>query len=259
VRKINASASPYFRGRLVNLFHESQGENLRYQLCRHQDICRPMKTTKIALILAIMLAQSVIVAQVLTGTTSKEAKRRIVPGLKVGVNRSNVYNESGEAFAAERKQGYAAGFYVALPLGGLFGFQPEMVLQQKGFEGSGVILGDRYVISRTTTHLDFPLQLQFKPFKWFTFLVGPQYSVLLKQTDSFGFDGNSVAQRQAFDSEDPRRGTLGTILGIDLNFGHLVLSGRSGWDVDDNPKSGTGLTPGYRNRWLQGTIGYRFY
>jgi hypothetical protein len=217
--------------------------------------------TQAFLVCATLLAFNcnLLLAQERSTTTSREAKRMIVPGIKVGVNRSNVYDASGEAFAADKKQGYAAGVFVALPLGGLFGFQPEMVIQQKGFEGSGHIIGDRYVISRTTTHLDFPLQVQIKVFRWFTLLVGPQYSFLLKQTDSYTFEGNSAAQRQAFESEEVRKGTLGTITGIDLNFGHLVLSGRSGWDLSENPKSGSTPTPHYRNRWVQGTIGYRFY
>jgi hypothetical protein len=219
-----------------------------------------MRTSALLILSVIIAAGNSFKAQETTDkTTSREAKRKIVPGIKAGVNRSNVYDASGEAFAADRKRGYAAGIFVALPLGGLFGIQPEVVLQQKGFEGTGAMLGDRYVISRTTTHIDIPIQGQLKLFKWFTFLLGPQFSFLMKQTDSYNFEGNTAAQTQEFQNEDLRNATLGTITGIDLNFGHLVLSGRSGWDLNESHKAGSTVTPRYRNMWLQGTIGYRFY
>jgi hypothetical protein len=229
-----------------------------YKLCTTREKERNMKAL-IPITLAVILScNDALLAQEETNTTSRDAKRKVVFGIKVGVNRSNVYDESGEAFSAHRKHGYAAGMFLALPLGSYFGFQPEIVLQQKGFDGSGRLIGNMYLVSRTTTHLDFPLQVQFKPTRWLTIVVGPQYSVLLKQTDDFTFEGGQE-QRQRFQQEQTRRGTAGTIAGLDLNFGHLVLSGRTGWDLAENPRSGDPETPHYRNKWLQGTIGYRFY
>jgi hypothetical protein len=207
---------------------------------------------------AIIFCITAITAQE-SQTTSRDAKRKVVPGIKFGINRSNVYNTSGDAFSADRKQGFAAGIFVALPVGGLLGIQPEMIFQQKGFEGTGHLVGDKYIISRTTTHLDIPVQLQVKLFKWFTFLAGPQYSFLLKQNDRFTYEGNSAARSTDFEDDQIREGTFGTLVGVDLNIGHLVLSYRSGWDVSDNRPDGFSATPSYRNRWMQWTVGYRFY
>jgi hypothetical protein len=133
------------------------------------------------------------------------------------------------------------------------------MLQEKGFKGSGNIAGVDYSVSRRTTHLDIPLQLMVKPFKWFTFLVGPQYSFLLQQNDAINVGGNSSQTEQEVKDVNLRKNLFGTIIGFDLNFGKIVLSGRWGWDVSDNHGDGTSNAPRYRNRWAQGTIGYRFY
>jgi hypothetical protein len=52
---------------------------------------------------------------------------------------------------------------------------------------------------------------------------------------------------------------LGAIAGVDLNFGHLVLSGRAALDLQDNHGDGSASVPRYKNMWLQFTAGYRFY
>lgn len=194
-----------------------------------------------------------------TRASSREAKRKIVPGFKIGANRSNVYNVSGEALAPDRKHGFAAGAFVALPVGSFLGIQPEVIFQQKGFEGSGRLFGESYAVSRTTTHIDIPVQLQVKLFKWFSFLVGPNYSYMLRQGDTFTYHSGSLGTNRDFENTDLRRSTFGTVIGIDINFGHLVLSGRSGWDVSPSQAQIRAGIPDYRNRWIQGTIGYRFY
>lgn len=198
-------------------------------------------------------------AQAQDDVNSREAKKKVILGFKAGINRANVYDESGGGFVAGAKPGYAAGVFLAVPFGSLLGFQPELILQQKGFEGSGTILGENYLISRTTTHLDIPLQVQLKPFRWLSLVGGPQYSYMLNRTDRFTFGSNSQAQTEEFENDNIRRNIFGAVVGLDINIGHFVLSGRSGWDMTSNHGDGTSSTPRYKNMWLQGTIGYRIY
>ena len=190
---------------------------------------------------------------------SQEAKKKVILGFKAGINRSNVFDESGGNFVANQKPGYAAGVFLAVPFGSFLGFQPEILIQQKGFQGSGVIAGETYLMTRTTTHLDIPLQLQVKPFKWLSIVGGPQYSYLLKQTDRFSVGGTSEEQSREFQNDNIRRNIFGTVVGLDINIQHFVISGRSGWDMVSNHGDGTSSTPRYKNMWLQGTIGYRLY
>ncbi len=190
---------------------------------------------------------------------SREAKKKVILGFKAGINRSNVFDESGGDFVANSKPGYVGGVFLAVPFGSLLGFQPEQLIQQKGFQGSGLLLGENYLITRTTTHLDIPLQLQFKPFRWLSLVGGPQYSYMLKKTDRYTLGTNSQAQTEEFENDNIRRNIFGTVIGLDINVGHFVVSGRSGWDMTSNHGDGSSSTPRYKNMWLQGTIGYRIY
>ena len=106
-------------------------------------------------------------------------------GPKVGLNLSNVYDSEGEEFEADAKIGLAAGIFVSLPLGSLFGFHPEILFSQKGFKASGSILGSNYTFTRTLNYIDIPLLLAVKPSEMFTIVVGPQYSYLMSKKDVF--------------------------------------------------------------------------
>jgi hypothetical protein len=217
------------------------------------------RRTILSAALLMSMAGGVIHAQDSGTLNSKEAKKKVILGFKGGVNRSNVFDESGGEFVANPKVGFAGGAFLAVPFGSLLGFQPEILFTQKGFQGSGVIKGENYLISRTTNHLDIPLQLQVKPFAFFSALAGVQYSYLLSQTDRITYGFNSQEQSQEFANDNIRKNIFGAVIGFDINIGHMVLSGRSGWDLTSNHGDGTSSTPRYKNMWLQGTFGYRLY
>lgn len=193
------------------------------------------------------------------GVTSREAKHRLVFGLKAGLNRSNVYDAQGNDFVAHPKTGFAAGAFLAIPIGGLLGIQPEVLISQKGFSSHGTVAEQPYTLDRTSTYLDIPLQAQLKLFRFFTVLGGVQYSYLLKQIDSFHYGVNSVEQSQQFKNDNIRKNILGLVCGADINIRHVVVSGRACWDLRANKGDGSSYTPRYKNLWLQATIGYRFY
>ncbi len=191
--------------------------------------------------------------------TSREARRKFVFGFKGGFNSSNVYDESQNNFRADSKIGGVGGLFFCVPFGDFIGFQPEILLSQKGFSGSGQLLGDVYTINRTTTHLDIPLQLQLKPFSWMSMVAGVQYSYLLKQKDEFSQGNNYQYVTQTFENDNIRKNLFGIVFGGDLNFWHIVVSARVGWDILANHGDGNSSTPQYKNTWFQGTLGYRIY
>ena len=130
-------------------------------------------------ILTIILTLSFI-----TSINSQTMDRRedFVFGLKAGTNFSNVWDESGDEFVAEGKFGFAGGAYFGIPLGTYIGIQPEVLFSQKGYRGSGSVpLLGSYEYTRTTNHLDIPIQLQIKPSEFLTIVAGPQYSYILSQ------------------------------------------------------------------------------
>ncbi len=190
---------------------------------------------------------------------SRDAKRKLVLGLKAGINRSNVFDEQGLDFVADSKSGFAGGVFLAIPLGGFLGLQPEMLISQKGFMSTGRIDGDSYTLERTTTYLDIPLQIQLKPFRFFSVVGGIQYSYLLNQKDGLNFGSNSSEHNQDFKNDNIRKNILGLVAGADINIQHMVLSGRMSWDLMANRGDGSSYTPRYKNVVLQATLGYRFY
>ncbi len=186
-----------------------------------------------------------------------DSREKISFGVKAGANYSNVWDEQGQDFRADSKLGFAGGAFLGIPLGKFFGVQPEILLSQKGFQASGTLLGSGYSLKRTTTHVDVPLQLQVKPVQFLTLLVGPQYSYLMHQKTTYTWGVNSVDQEQEFNNDNLRKNTLGFVVGADINIDHFVLSGRVGWDLQNNNGDGSSYTPRYKNQWLQLTAGLK--
>lgn len=206
-----------------------------------------MNIHKISIILLLLIASKPVQAQI-------EDNRELLSfGLKAGLNLSNVWDSKGEDFVADPKYGVAGGAFVSLPLGKYLGFQPELMISQKGFKGSGSLLGFTYSNTRTTTFLDVPLLVQFKPIQYLSILAGPQFSYLLKEKNVYTFGSNSTEQEQQFNNEDPRN----NILGLDLNVDMLVISARAAWDFQTNNKNSVSTTPRYKNQLLQLTVGFR--
>jgi hypothetical protein len=188
---------------------------------------------------------------------SQDRRQNLELGAKAGINISNVWDTEGQEFEADAKTGFAGGIFLGIPLGTLIGLQPEVLISQKGFKGSGMLLSFPYTFKRTTTYLDVPLQLQVKPAEFLTIVGGPQFSYLLNQKDEYTFGTNSTEQEEAFENDNIRRNIFGFVAGVDLIYQSLVFSGRVGWDFQSNNGDGTSETPRYKNQWLQFTLGLK--
>jgi hypothetical protein len=210
-----------------------------------------MNTYKIFIILFLMLGSKPVQAQM------DDNRELLSFGLKAGLNMSNVWDSKGQDFVADPKYGLAGGAFLSLPIGKYLGVQPEVMISQKGFKGSGSLLGFSYSNTRTTTFIDVPLLVQFKPIQYFTLLAGPQFSYLLKEKNVYTFGSNSVQQEQAFNNEDPRNNIMGFVIGADVNINMLVISARAAWDFQTNNKNSVSTTPRYKNQLLQLTVGFR--
>lgn len=210
-----------------------------------------MNKYKISIILFLLVASASVQAQM-------DDNRDVLSfGLKAGLNMSNVWDTKGQDFVADPKYGLAGGAFLSLPIGKYLGVQPEVMISQKGFKGSGSLLGFDYSYTRTTTFIDVPLLVQFKPIQYFTLLAGPQFSYLLKEKNVYTFGSNSAEQEQAFTNEDPRNNIVGFVVGADINVNKLVISARAAWDFQTNNKNSVSTTPRYKNQLLQLTVGFR--
>ncbi len=191
-------------------------------------------------------------------SVSLQAQNSIHIGAKAGLNISNIYDSEGNTYSADPKVGFAAGGFVHIPFGTFLGIQPEVLFSQKGYQTSGSVLGLDYSTSRTSNYLDIPVLLAIKPLGLATLLIGPQYSYLLKQTTNVVTPVTNTTVVDEFQNDNVRRNTLGLVVGTDINFSVLVLSGRVAWDLYDNNGDGTSTTPRYKNVVGQITLGYRF-
>ena len=207
----------------------------------------------------LIILSTLSVLSIFSASAQDEDNRRenIEFGVKAGLNISNVWDSEGQEFEADRKAGFAGGVFIGIPIGKYLGIQPEAMTSQKGFKGSGYLLGFPYATTRTTTFLDIPLLVQLKPASFITFLAGPQFSYLIKQKDEYSLGTNSTLQEKEFDNDNIRKNILGFVVGVDVIYSHLVLSGRAGWDFQTNNGDGTSLTPRYKNQMLQFTVGLK--
>ena len=178
-------------------------------------------------------------------------------GARVGLSRSNVYDSQGEEFKADPKLGFTGGLFFKIPLGKYLGIHPEVNFTQKGFTASGRILGSVYTLERTTNFFEIPLLVELKPSAFISLLAGPQFSYLLKQRDKFTSLLVNYEQEQEFSQDQINKNILGFVAGLDINLKHLVLSGRVGWDIQNNRGDGTSSTPRYKNISTTVTIGYK--
>lgn len=178
--------------------------------------------------------------------------------VKGGATASNVYDSEGEEFEANMRLGYTVGAGFEIPVGTFLGIHPEVLVTQKGFKGSGSILGSDYSYKRTTTYLEVPVLVAIKPFDFLSIVAGPQFAYLL--SDRNEFDGIvTIDQQQNFENDNIRKNVLGFVGGVNLNFNHVTVGGRIGFDFQNNRGDGTSDTPRYKNTWGQLTIGYRFF
>lgn len=187
-----------------------------------------------------------------------DTRSNIVLGAKLGANYSNVYDSEGQDFVADAKLGFVVGGFVTIPLGKLFAIQPEVLYSQKGFKGSGTLLGSPYSYIRTTDYLDIPLFVAVRPSEYISILAGPQFSFLMSEKNEFTSATINTTQEQAFNNDNIRKNTLCLIGGVDVNLSKLVIGARAGWDLKTNNGDGTSDTPRYKNMWYQLTLGYKF-
>ena len=211
-----------------------------------------MKNKSLLMLIALFVFAGTGMAQ------TSDFSEKISIGVKAGANISNVYDTQGDEFDADAKLGFAAGAFVQIPLGRFLGFHPEILFSQKGYQGSGSILGSDYNYTRTTNFIDVPLLIALKASPFVTFLVGPQYSYLVSQKYYLHTALGDVTEEEHFENENLLKNTLSATGGFDINLSSIVIGARAGWDITNNKGDGTSTTPRYKNMWYQATVGYRF-
>jgi hypothetical protein len=179
-------------------------------------------------------------------------------GIKAGINIANLYDTKGDDFSSDSKIGFAGGVFFGIPLGTYLGIQPEVIYSQKGYKGSGNILLIDYEYTRNYDFLDIPILLQIKPSPILTIFGGPYFSFLLHKGIDFKSGNLTVEQQTEIKNNNIRKNILGLTGGLDFNLAPVVISGRVGWDMQNNNGDGTSTDPRFKNVWIQATLGIMF-
>jgi hypothetical protein len=180
-------------------------------------------------------------------------------GVKGGLNLSNIYDTQSEDYNTDGKFGFVAGVFMAIPIGELLGFHPEILFSQKGYKATGTYMGIiDYEFKRKSNFIDVPLLFAFKPIEQITLVAGPQYSYLIKQTDDITSGDFTDQQVKDFENDNLRKNILCFLGGVDINLNNMVLGARVGWDIQHNNGDGTSTDPRYKNVWYQATVGFKF-
>jgi hypothetical protein len=210
-----------------------------------------MKTVVFLILSMFLFSPALLIAQ----NETEDNREDLQFGIKAGVSFSNVWDERGDDFVADGKVGAVAGIALSIPIGMYLGFQPEAIFIQKGFKGDARYEGAPFSLTRTTNHLDFPLQLKFKPAKNFSILGGPYYSFLLSKKDDMDLGDLTVVQQEYIRNDKIQDNVFGLIFGAEFNFNMLVVSAKAGWDLKENNDDGSSTLPRYKNQWVQLTLG----
>lgn len=212
-----------------------------------------MKTT-VFLIISIFFFSTGLFAQ----NETEDNREKLQFGIRAGASFANVYDESGEDFVADGKLGAAGGFVLSIPIGRYLGFQPEAMFIQKGLSGDARYNGKPYSLTRTTNHLDFPLQLKFNPAKNFSLLGGPQYSFLLSRKDEIDVGNLTIEEVDFIKNDKIQENIFGLTFGAEFNFNAVTVTGKAGWDLQKNDDDAASVSPRYKNQWLLLTLGLNF-
>jgi hypothetical protein len=189
---------------------------------------------------------------------TEDNREKLQFGLRAGASYANVYDEKGEDFVADGKVGAVGGIVLSIPIGRYLGFQPEAMFIQKGFSGDARYNGKPYSLTRTTNHLDFPLQLKFNPAKNFSLLGGPQYSFLLSKKDKIDVGNLTIEEEDFIKNDKIQENIFGLVFGAEFNFNAVTVTGKVGWDLQQNDDDGPTISPRYKNQWLLFTLGLNF-
>jgi hypothetical protein len=190
---------------------------------------------------------------------TKNNSEKIHFGGRVGSVCSSAYYTNENKFNENVRFGWTVGGFVGIPMGIHFGIQPEISFLQKGFEGKGIMFGSKYFFKRSTSYIDIPLLLVYKPTPFINILAGPQYSYLVYQKDDFESTATSSSQEQQFKQDKIRKGILGIVSAFNLNLNHIVLGLRIGCDLQNSNTDGVSTASTYKNVWFQTSVGYAFF
>jgi hypothetical protein len=169
-------------------------------------------------------------------------------GVKGG---ANIFKVDGKSFNQEFQFGYNAGAFAEINFNKHIGIQPEVLWNQTNFR-TGDQFKDIYPqapsdLKGSLNYLSIPILFSYRPVKFFSFQVGPQYGILINKHETVLQNG-----KDAFKSGD-----FSMLGGVQFNLGGVKVGGRYQIglaninDIDNQDK--------WKNQGFQVYAGFRFF
>ena len=138
-------------------------------------------------------------------------------GAKGGVNINKI---AGRSFNDEFDYGYSLGGFVDLDFSKKWGLQPELMWSQSKTK-TATNINDIYPEGINSTdvtlnYLSIPVLLSYKPIPLLSLQAGPQFGILLNQTQNFVYN-----VQDAF-----KKGDFSLVGGAQVNLGGFVVGAR---------------------------------
>jgi len=169
-------------------------------------------------------------------------------GVKAGLNLANLsIDEADDTFEPENRTGFVAGVFVTVRGGGIFAFQPEVLISSQGAKFSDAVNSGTAKID----YLQVPLLARLGPSN-VALVVGP--SIGFRINAKLSGDGITVDNEDF--SDQIERMDVGLVAGVTGDIGRLVLDGRYTWGLTNIEKEETAAST--KNRVISLTVGLRF-
>ena len=141
-------------------------------------------------------------------------------GFHVGIKGgANLYKIDGQSFDQQFKYGYNLGGFAEINFSKSLGIQPEVLWNQtntKTTDHFGQIYEGYSGQNVTLNYLSIPLLLSIRPIPLLSFQVGPQFGILINQSDNLLVNG-----KNAF-----KKGDFSVVGGAQLNLGGFKAGAR---------------------------------
>ena len=171
-------------------------------------------------------------------------------GFQLGVKGgANIFQVDGRSFDQAFKYGYSIGGYAEINFSKHFGIQPELLWNEYQTRTADQYSQVYTNLSASTdiqlNYLSIPVLLAFKPAKILTIHVGPQFGILINQSQSLIDNSKS-----AFKSGD-----LSMLAGAQLNLAWFKLGAR--YAIGLNNLDNVGNVDTWKSKGFQVYVGVR--
>jgi len=171
-------------------------------------------------------------------------------GIQLGIKGgANIAQEQGRSFDNGFRFGYSLGAFAELNFNKNWGIQPELLWNEYTTRTATTAneiytdLGTNQNVS--LNYLSVPVLLSFTPAKILTLQAGPQFGILINQTESI-----SQSTKDAF-----KKGDVSFVGGAQLNLGFIKIGARYYQQLNNTDNLGSFDT--WTSKGFQAYIGFR--